>query len=140
MQEIKKGLRLYKIDYYETHLSIINCLFPPHMRLLPMELKVLARFMAIELGKDVDRYRFSAMGRKIVMKNLGISSSGLSNYMGTLQDKEALIKIDNTITILPILLPEPGTQTYKINLTNLGESPKSIQNSNGVSTAQTEES
>jgi len=105
-----------------------------------MELKVLARFMAIELGKDVDRYRFSAMGRKIVMKNLGISSSGLSNYMGTLQDKEALIKIDNTITILPILLPEPGTQTYKINLTNLGESPKSIQNSNGVSTAQTEES
>lgn len=116
MQEIKKLLVLSKHEYYETHLSIINCIIPK--RLTPMEVKVLAHFMALE--GDIAQYRFGPSAKKIIMQELDLKPAGLSNHMAQLFDKGFLKKDEETklISIQPILLPEKDEQFYKFKLVN----------------------
>jgi hypothetical protein len=115
MQEIKKLLTLTKHEYYETHLSIINCIIPE--KLTPTEIKVLAAFMALE--GDIAQYRFGPSAKKIIMKELGLKPAGLSNYMTALKNKSFLLESENgVINILPILLPEKEEQFYRFKLVN----------------------
>lgn len=120
MQEIKKLLNLPKHEYYETHLSIINCIIPK--RLTPMEVKVLAHFMALE--GDIAQYRFGPSAKKIIMEELSLKPAGLSNHMSELFKKGFLKKDEQTklIKIQPILLPEKDEQVYMFKLINNGES------------------
>jgi len=115
MQEIKKLLHLPKHEYYETHLSIINCIIPE--KLTPMEVKVLAHFMSLE--GDIAQYRFGPSAKKIVMEELNLKPAGLSNHMRELFNKKAIKKNeDNRISIQPILLPEKDQQLYMFKLIN----------------------
>lgn len=116
MKEIRKVLRLPKLDYYETHLAIINCILPKKMT--PMEIRVMASFMALE--GDIAQYKFGPTGKKIIMEQLGISPAGLSNYINSLLDKGFLIKKTDVITILSILIPENEEQIYMFKFINQG--------------------
>jgi len=113
MQEIKKMLSLPKMEYYRTHLSLINCILP--VKMTPKEIEVLATFMSLE--GDIASYRFGTSGRRIVMNTLGIAHAGLSNYLRSLTDKEFLSTTPEGITkILPILYPETHSQDYRFRL------------------------
>lgn len=114
MLEIKKSLTLQKLDYYETHLSIINCLFPKDLRMFPMEIKVLATFMSLEGEKYM--YKFGPSGKAKVMEILGLSPSGLSNYFKALTLKGFLKKTGDITHILDILVPEDDVQFYRFRL------------------------
>lgn len=119
MQEIKKGLRLSKDDYYETHLALINCILP--VKMTTMEIKVLAAFMGLE--GDIAEYRFGPSAKKIVMAKLGLSPAGLSNYIGShgsLTKAGFLKKKADLIEILPLLHPESNEQLYTFKLINNG--------------------
>lgn len=116
MNPITKGLKLKKYEYYEMHLSIISPFLP--QTLTGMEIKVLSRFMALE--GDIAVYRFGTTARKVVKDSLGLTTAGLSNYMGTLIEKKFLIKRGDLIEILPILFPEKEEQTYMFKLVNEG--------------------
>lgn len=116
MNPITKALKLSKYEYYEMHLSIISPFLPKV--LTNMEIKVLSRFMALE--GDISVYRFGTTARKVVKENLGLTTAGLSNYMGTLIEKKFLVKNGDLIEILPILFPEKAEQTYMFKLVNEG--------------------
>lgn len=128
MKELKKVVRLDKIDYYETHLSLVNCLLPIKAKMTPMEIKVLANFMGLE--GSITQYRFGSSAKRIVKENLHISSAGLSNYMSSLTEKKIFIKDNNDIiSIYPILIPEDNEQLYMFKLIKT--------NSNADTTTQT---
>lgn len=112
MPELKKLLELDQLEYFETHLSLVNCLLPTKMT--PKEIEVLARFMSLE--GDVAKYRFGPTGRKLVMETMKLTSPGLSNYIKALTEKELLRKEGDVITILPILFPESNLQDYRFRL------------------------
>jgi len=107
---IKKELTLSAIEYYNTHLQLINPLLPVHMT--PKEIEVLANFMSFTglLAED----RFGTTAKKKVKEKMKLSNAGLSNYMRTLKDK-GFVKEDS---ILPILFPENGSQLYQFKLVN----------------------
>lgn len=115
MQEIIKQLKLERLPYFATHLSIINCLLPK--KLTPMEIEVLAAFMSLE--GDIADYRFSSTGRKIVKDRLGLSSASLSNYLRTMKEK-GFIKEDELerLSIWPLLIPEDDIQIYRLRIIN----------------------
>lgn len=110
--ELKKLLILPKNKYYETHLSLINCILP--VKLTPMEITVLSSFMSLE--GDIAQYRFGSSAKKIVMKNCDISPAGLSNYMKSFLDKQFIKEVDGVITIWPLLIPMVEEQTYLFKL------------------------
>lgn len=130
MEHIKKKLELPKQSYYETHLSIINCILPNtkiklsnnkevNLRLTPMEIQVLASFMGLE--GDIALHRFGPSAKKIVMTQLEITAAGLSNYMTVLTDKGFLKKVGDMTTILPLLIPEMNEQLYTFRLIKANE-------------------
>src|SRR5688572_10048753 len=119
MNPIKKELRLSKHEYYEKHLSIVNSMLP--IKMTEMEIKVLSRVMALE--GDIAIHRFGPTARKVVKESLGITTAGLSNYLGekgSLIEKKFLMKNGDMIDILPILIPEKNEQMYMFKLTNEG--------------------
>lgn len=118
MEEIKKLLKLPKLEYYKTHLSLINCILP--VKMTPKEIEVLAHFMSLE--GDISNYRFGKTARKIVRDQLELSYAGLSNYIGFLLDKGFLVEeadelnIRTEIKILPLLFPKADEQKYLFRL------------------------
>jgi hypothetical protein len=112
MQEIRKVLVLDRRSYYVTHLSLLNCLLPVTMT--PMEVNVLAEFLALE--GEITTYRFGPTARKVVMQELHLSPSGLSNYMRTLTDKGFLENDDGVLTVVATMLPEPLEQFFRVRL------------------------
>lgn len=115
MREIRKLLQLQESEYYEIHLSLINCILP--VKLTPREIEVLSTFMSLK--GDIAKHRFGPSAKKIVMQRLGLSPAGLSNYMGSLLKKGFLLEKADIIEILPILIPEENEQFYTFKLQNL---------------------
>lgn len=115
MSDIKKQLRLGKLSYYETHLSIVNCFLP--VKLTPMEIKILSSFMS--LSGDIAKDRFGTSAKKMIRGELNISSAGMSNYIKILKDKNFLREVDKELIILPILFPKEDEQTYMFKLINI---------------------
>lgn len=114
MKEIKKLLKLPKLDYYKVHLSLINCILPTKIRMTPKEIEVIAHFMSLE--GDIAAYRFSTTAKKLIREQLDISPAGLSNYMGSLTEK-GFINTNNNITqIIPLLVPADKEQVYLFKL------------------------
>lgn len=112
MKSIVKTLELNKIEYYFTHLSIVNAVLP--VKLTPKEIEVLAWFMSFE--GDLATDRFGTTARKIVRESLEISHQGLSNYMKSLVSKRFLLENQDSYQILPILQPDKNEQTYMLKL------------------------
>lgn len=118
MTEIKKALILPKLEYYETHLSLINCILP--IKMTPVPIKVLATFMALEGDIEIDRFGSSA--RYLVRQALNLSSAGLSNHMKYLLINGFIYYTpQGKIKIYPLLLPDPTQQDYRFRLLNNGE-------------------
>lgn len=117
MEQIKKALYLDKTEYYETHLSLMNCIIP--VKMTPMEIKVLAAF--IKLEGDIAIFRFGPSARKVVMLELGISVSGLSNFITSLRNKNLLKKEGDNTAIWHLLFPEPTEQLYLFKLVKTPE-------------------
>jgi hypothetical protein len=116
MKEIKKALSLNKAEYYETHLSVINCILP--VKMTPMEIEVIAAFMGLE--GDIAQYRFGPSAKKIVMAQKKLSPAGLSNYIRYLTEKGFLTKAGDIVSILPLLIPEQTEQFYLFKFKNTG--------------------
>lgn len=113
MREYRKQVRLSKLDYYKTHLSLINCLLP--IQMTPKEIEVVAGFMGLE--GDIAQYRFGKTGRKIIMDQLKLSPSGLSNYLLSLTKKGFLTELPKSdYSILSFLIPEDEEQLYLFKL------------------------
>lgn len=134
MPDITKRLTLGRMDYFETHLSFINCVLP--IKMTPMETKVLATFMAIE--DNLAQYRFQKIGRKLVKDRLGLSSAGLSNHVRELLAKGHMTKDEATeeLSILPILYPKGTTQDYRFRLILKSDTDVSTNQTNSVSVPQ----
>jgi hypothetical protein len=107
---IKKVLKLDTLQYYNTHLQIINPLLPKHLTL--KEIEFLANFMSFD--GTIANDRFGTTARKIVKTQMKISNAGVSNYMRSLKDK-GFVKDD---IILPLLFPDPNHQEYDFTLIN----------------------
>ena len=105
-------------QYYIKHLTVINCLFPEAMTMTDKEIKVLAAFMEIE-GELVEDDRFNSIVRKKVMKKVGLSSAGISNYLKSLIKKNILLKneFSSRITAQDFLIPQENNQVYQIKIT-----------------------
>ena len=118
MQEIKKTLVLPRLKYYETHLSLLNCILP--VKMTPMEVKVIASFMS--LTGEIAKYRFGPTAKKMVMNSIDtdkpLSPAGLSNYIVSLKKKRFLREEGDIVTIYPLLIPEENEQAYKFMLVN----------------------
>ena len=116
MKLLKKQLRLEKHEYYITHLTLVNALLP--VKLTPKEIEVLGIFMSFE--GELAENRFSTTGKQLVRDKLKLSHPGLANYMKSLMTKKFLVKVKDSIEILPILLPEKEEQLYQIKIINIG--------------------
>ena len=111
---ISKIVKLKPIEYYNTHLELIN---PILKRMTPSslthkEIELLANFMV--LNGDIAIDRFGTTARKIVMKQMKLSTAGLSNYLRSLKAKGFIYGND----ILPILFPNNNYQVYQFKLIN----------------------
>jgi len=80
----------------------------------PMEIKVIAAFMALE--GDIATYRFGSSAKKIVMNELKLSPASLSNFLKQLKDKKFIVEQEDKTSIWPILIPEDREQMYMFKL------------------------
>lgn len=116
MRVIQKELRLQNLNYYLTHLNIINSLLT--IKLTDKEVEILAEFMSLD-KKLTEADMFNTLTRKLVKENLkGMSSGSLSNHLKSMIDKGFLVKdeITKKITIKNFLLPENDWQGYQLKL------------------------
>lgn len=113
MATLSKTLTLDKDKYYETHLTIINGMLP--IKLKPMEIVVLAAFMALD-GDIVSNNRFCTSARKIIKDKLELSDGGLGNYLKSLRDMKFIIMKDNIEVIQSFLIPDSKEQSYNFKL------------------------
>jgi len=113
---VRKSLILPTIEYYMTHLSIINAIIPSKLRITPREIDVLASFLSIPTSE-----RFTSYGRKQVKDTLNLSPSSLSNHMKALITKKFILTSPDDenipIDIAPTIIPTP-TQEYHIRITH----------------------
>lgn len=124
MRNIVKTLRLETMDYYKTHLSIINCLLP--VKITGKEIEVLALYM--HFSKSLEDDRFGTNTKKLICQTLGLSHQGMSNYIKSLTVKGFLkVNQKKEITILPLLHPEANEQTYMLKLVNIEQFTPIIQ-------------
>lgn len=114
MKPVVKTLKFHHLEYYKTHLSIINCLLP--VKMTENEIKILSLFMSFsgELADD----KFGVTGRKIIRENLRITHAGLSNYIASLMKKGCIVDDNGKLKILSILHPDNKEQSYMIKLIN----------------------
>ncbi len=107
---IKKTMSLSRLEYFSTHLRIINPLLP--VTLTPKEIELLANFMSLDgiIASD----RFGTTAKKIIKERMKIKAAGISNYMKSLKNKGFIINNE----ILPILFPNGHEQTYQFKLIN----------------------
>jgi hypothetical protein len=107
---IRKLLKLNEIDYYKTHLIIINSVLP--VKLTSKEIELLAHFMILKGSISLDR--FGTTGKKIVKQKMKLSSASMSNYMKSLSNKGFIINGK----IIPILFPSDNEEEYYFKLIN----------------------
>ena len=113
---VRKALTLPTLEYYVTHLSVINIVIPPILRISPREIDVLGAFLSLPAET-----RFTSYGRKQVRDTLELSPSSLSNHIKALINKKFILaspEDENTpIGIADNIIPTP-TQEYHIRITH----------------------
>ena len=115
MKVIQRKLKLKEIDYYLTHLRLINAVL--EVKLTETQIEVLAAFMSLDhkiTGTDM----FNTYARKLVKTNLNMSAASLSNHLGALLVKQFLVKdeITGRIHIKEYFLPEDNAQGYQFGI------------------------
>lgn len=118
MEILQKTIEKKGLDYYSTHLELINPVLP--VKFTPMEIKVLAAFLKLE-GPLAEVDRFNSRLRKDVRIELGLSDGGLGNYLRTLKEKVAIKEdIAGNLYIQDFLFPKKDQQFYQFKLINKG--------------------
>lgn len=113
MKVITKKIKLNRLDYYIRHLNIINTMLP--IQLTQREIEVLGGFMS--LTGDLKKDPFSSLGRKLVMEKVGIKNmGGLGNFLNQLKQKGFIKEKDNTLTIIPLIIPNEDEQEYNFKI------------------------
>ena len=115
MKIIQKSIVISEdLDYYSTHLDIINPFIP--QKLTEKEREVLAMFMSFT-GELAEKDRFGTTFRKVVMQKLNLKPGGLSNYIRIFKDKEVVDEeLDGTLHIKNYLFPETEEQFYQFKI------------------------
>lgn len=121
---VRKSLTLSTMEYYITHLSIINTIIPLSLRLTPREIDVLAAFLTLHIAT-----RFTTIGRKQIRDTLSLSPSSLSNHIKSLIAKKFIIASpDDGVTPIDIaanIIPT-STQEYHIRITHDPTLPETL--------------
>lgn len=115
MKIIQKSIVISEdLDYYSTHLDIINPFIP--QKLTEKEREVLAMFMSFT-GELAEKDRFGTTFRKAAMQKLNLKPGGLSNYIRIFKDKEVVDEeLDGTFHIKNYLFPETEEQFYQFKI------------------------
>lgn len=117
IQPIQKVAKLNKVDYYATHLAIINAFLP--VKLTQREIEVISRVMSFEGEMSQDKFGTSA--RKILKNDLNMSDGGLGNFLRSMRDKGVIRENGGgKLDIHPILKNNPTEQVYNFKLINEG--------------------
>lgn len=118
IKPIIKTLHLSKMDYYTTHLFLINAMLP--IKLTTKEIEVLALFMSFD--GDLAKDRFGTTAKKLVRENMNpkISHAGLSNYISSLENKKIIQKNkEGKFEIRSLFNTNSEEQIYQFKLVNL---------------------
>lgn len=108
-----KTLKLNRLEYYITHLKIINSIVA--FELTDKEIHILSHFLSME--GDIRNDLFGTTSRKLVREQCNITLSGLTNYLNSLQIKKCVIRDnDNRLRLHPILNIDSTEHTYTLKL------------------------
>lgn len=113
MKIFQKGFELPKLEYYKTHLRIINALFP--INITDKEIEILASFLSLspEITKD---NMFNSFARKQIIERLNLTNGGMSNHIKNMKNKGFIKRIDDSLFIVPSLLPDSLYQGYNLKI------------------------
>ena len=100
--------------FLERYYTLINTFFPDAHQMTATEAKVLACFMSLE-GEVAVSDRFGPSCRKMVKTRLGLSNSGISNYLKALKGKGIII--DDAISLHTLNIFETPYEKTEINIT-----------------------
>jgi len=102
-------------EFYLKHLYIINPVLP--VKLTGREMEVLAEFMC-----EPEEHRFGTDARRKVIRSLGLSRAGMSNYLRELHRKGFIHKNKDTgrniFFIDSRILPVEDIQGYEFYVVN----------------------
>lgn len=114
MKVFKKLVQVEEKEYFKKHLEIIGSVAP--LNLTEKEIEVLAEFMAAP-STLIEDDMFNTLVRKLVMRNMNLSSGGLGNYLKTMTKKSVLLKSKiGRITINPSIIPADDNQMYQFKI------------------------
>lgn len=113
MKIFQKGFELPKLEYYKTHLRIINALFP--VNITDKEIEILASFLSLspEITKD---NMFNSFARKQIIESLSLTNGGMSNHIKNMKNKGFIKRTDDSLFIVPALLPDSLCQGYNLKI------------------------
>ena len=113
MKVIQRGFELSSIDYYKTHLRLVNAVFP--VGITEREIDIIAHFLS--LPKDITKDdMFSATARKRVIDILKLTPGGMSNHIKNMKKKGYLKREGDCLVVVPALVPDGICQGYNFKL------------------------
>lgn len=110
MKIIQKGFELPKLEYYQTHLKIVNAILP--IGITSKEIEILSWFLTLPKSDTM----FSTPNRKAVIKALSLTDGGMSNHLKNMKKKGLLKREDDNLVIVPALLPDERLQGYNLKI------------------------
>ena len=115
MKILRAQKKLPGIDYYTTHLNILNCFL--ETKLSDKEVEVLANFMNLDkniTGNDM----FNTYARRLAKDSMKeMSAASLSNHIKTLKEKKYIEKDSvGRLKIVNYLFPEETFQGYQLKI------------------------
>lgn len=119
MKPLQKTLNVETIQYYRTHVALVNVLSGSN--LTDREIDLLAFF--------VQNGGINSESRNQAEETLGFSQSNISNYLRTLKEKGVVIK-KGKYMIAASFYPSPDKQHYTIILNENKNLPDSIETEN----------
>lgn len=99
-KDFVKKLSLNKKDYLTQHFRLLNAVLPDPIG--GKEIETLVNFLLLEVD---DRFRFDSRQRRKVREVMGLTPSGISNYIRSLFNKSFLVHVKE----------EDGRGTYRLN-------------------------
>lgn len=110
MKVIQKGFELESLDYYKTHLRIVNAILP--IGITNKEIDILAWFLILPVRENM----FDTTNRRKVIKELGLTDGGMSNHLKNMKKKGLLQRVGDFLTITPALIPDEKFQGYSLKI------------------------
>lgn len=115
MKVIKQDFNLNELEFYQTHLKVLNAVLP--INITNKEIEILAEFMT--LPKELTNGNlFNTQARKNVSEKLSLKEGGMNNHIKNMKKKGLIIGNTNELKIAPALIPSNKVQGYDFKLIN----------------------